>query len=82
MHAKYVKGDIGISKMVNKRAASNAWQGMVASQNIVKQGTRTRVYNGAKTFFWRDTWLGDTPLIDLACINIPLVDSYELVQNY
>ena len=82
MHAKYGKGGTWTSKLVNKRAASNAWRGMVASQHILKQGTRTRVYNGLKTLFWRDTWLGDTPLIDLAYTDIPLVDFYKLVQDY
>ena len=82
MDAKYVKGGMGISNLVNKRAASNAWRGMVASHIILKQGTRIKVYSGMKTLFWRDAWLGNTPIIDFSCTYIPLVHSYKLVQDY
>ena len=49
MHEEYGKGGTRISKLVNKRATSNAQRGMVVSQHILKQGTRTRVYNRRKT---------------------------------
>ena len=82
LHAKCARGKMDFSKLEKKRNASNAWKGMVAAREIIKQGTREKVYNGAETFFWREVWLGDIPLKELALAEINLVDSYKTVREY
>ena len=70
------------SNLEKRRNASNAWKGMVVAREIIKQGTRAKVYNGVETFFWREVWLGGVPLIELALVEINLVDSYKIVREY
>ena len=71
-----------IAKFKRKGAASNAWRGMVVAKDILRQGAHKKVYSGAETFFWRDVWIGNTPLLDLATKEIPMVESYKLVREY
>ena len=72
-----------ITKFERKGVASNAWSGMVAAKDILRQGARKEVYSGVETFFfWRDVWIGNTPLLDLATKEIPMVESYKLVREY
>ena len=66
-----------VARFERKGVASNAWRGMVAAN-----GAHKNVYSGAKTFFWRDAWIGNTPLLDLATKEIPMVESYKLVREY
>ena len=79
---KYIKGDIDITKLTNKPASSNLWKGVASAVDILLKGTRRRIYNGLDTLFWRDTWLGDTPLLNVALRTISLVDSYKTVHEY
>ena len=40
------------------------------------------VNNGWDTLFWREAWLGDSPLQNLALGMFSLVDSYKRVKEY
>ena len=50
--------------------------------NILLKGARTRVYNRTGTFFWRDPWLGETPLINHTRRELTMVESYKLVKDF
>ena len=39
LHAEYVRGKMDFSELEKKRNASNAWKWMVATREIIKQGT-------------------------------------------
>ena len=41
-----------------------------------------KVFSRAQTFFWLDTWLGETPLIQLLLSTLSLVGSFKLVRDY
>ena len=43
---------------------------------------KIEVQNGDNTLFWRDRWIGVSPLQDVATQKINLVDSYKLVKDY
>ena len=55
---------------------------MAEAKDVLRQGARKKVYSGAETFFWRDVWIRNTPLLDLAIKEIPMVESYNLVKEY
>lgn len=41
-----------------------------------------KVYNGAGTLFWRGTWLGNAPLMEVARSTISLSKSYKRINEY
>ena len=49
IQAKFMRGMTEISKFEKKKNSSNAWKGIGATNGVLKQGIRARVYNGAKT---------------------------------
>ena len=66
LQGKYVKGKVEIQKLMRKQISLNAWQGIVIGADVIQKGKRSRILNGKNTLFWRDIWVGDLPLIDLA----------------
>jgi len=44
------------------RGASQFWQGLHKVKHLFKWGAIHKVRDGSQTFFWLDTWLGDSPL--------------------
>ena len=54
IEAKYTKRNIELPKLMTKRGSSNAWQGTVATANVIKKGMRARLYNGKGIFFLRE----------------------------
>ena len=78
----YSRGKVTPEGLVKKHSSSNAWKGMVEAANIIRKVIRATVYNGNKAFFWRESWLGDTPLMDLTLKPLPLVVSFRLVRDY
>ena len=55
---------------------------MAENYNLLKKGIQTRVYNGKDTLFWRDRWVGNSPLLNTAISNPSLPDSYRCVEDY
>ena len=49
---------------------------------MIRKGIRARVLNGNETFFWRDNWQGDRPLLNLTLKELRLKDSYKMVRDY
>ena len=82
LHSNYVKGNLEVSKIKKKMKSSNAWQGLVAAKSIIQKGMKSKVYNGKNTLFWRDIWLEDSLLLDLALKDISLEESYKTVEMY
>ena len=81
LQGKYVKGNMEIHKLIRKQHSSNAWQSIVGS-NVLRKGMKARVSNGKDTLFWRDSWLGDIPLLDIALKDLTLEESYTMVWHY
>ena len=80
--SKYMKGSANVSKLVEKKRASNVWRGIVSVAHIIQQGESMVIWNGKNTFFWRDKWLGNKPLMELAIKEIPMNLSYCVVHEY
>jgi len=59
LKAKYIRNK---SFKSNSRGASQFWQGLHKVKHLFKWGAIHKVKDGAQTFFWLDTWLGDSPL--------------------
>ena len=70
LRSKYIKGKTSLDKFSKKNISSNVWQGIIAANTLLKEGLKARVYNGKDSLFWRDKWLGNTPLINTA-LTIP-----------
>ena len=82
MAGKYIHGELGFQKQVPKPSSWNLWKGLVAASEILRKGNRKRVHDGRDTLFWRDTWSGDSPLLNLAMKPVPMADSYKCVSAY
>lgn len=65
-----------------KTNMSNAWKGILRAVPILVKGIRKSVRNGKNTAFWRDTWLGDRPLYQLATSLVPWSDMDRPVSDY
>ena len=50
--------------------------------DLLKSGSRIEVQNGRNTLFWRDWWIGDFPLLDVATHKVSASDSFKLVKDY
>ena len=80
---KYVRRKISFSKLAKKLGVkAYAWRGIALAAEIINKGVRMTVCNGQDTLFWRKVWVGDKPLISLALENLPLADSFKMVQAY
>ena len=79
---KYIHGKVSPDKFLKKRRSSNAWQGIVVACPLINKGLKAKVYNEKETLFWRDKWLGDSPLLGFALTNISLPRSYKCVKDY
>ena len=66
LQAKYMKGEMDLAKIKMKPSSSIVWRGIVEGTNVVRKGKRAKIYNGRDTFFWRDPWMRDIPLLNLA----------------
>ena len=79
---KYMRGEANITKLTKKIGTSNLWKGVTEAAHILSTGLRRKVYNGEDTLFWRDTWLGEGPLINMALHPLPLDESFKTVKDY
>ena len=50
--SKYMKGEAGLYKLLEKKGASNVWREIVSAASILNKGTCKRVGNGGHTLFW------------------------------
>ena len=77
-----MKGTPTLLKFANKRAASNAWRGIVSARDVLTKGVRGKITNGGNMMFWRDIWLMGMSLLEVATKEIPPVNFYKLVRDY
>ena len=70
LRSKYIKGKTSLDKFSMKNISSNVWQGIIAANTLLKEGLKSRVNNGKDSLFWRDKWLGNTPIINTS-LTIP-----------
>ena len=82
LQGKYVKGKVEIQKLIRKQYSLNDWQGIVIGADVIIKGIRSRILNGKNTLFWRDIWVGDLPLIDLALKDLRLVNSFKIISHF
>ena len=82
MAGKYAKGSPSLHRLVHKHSSSNCWRGIVAASMLLRLRLCSKVYNGKKTLFWRDVWLGDTPLLDQGVRPLLPMESWEMVSAY
>ena len=54
----------------------------MAGSDVLRKGIRARSFNGKETFFWRDLWLEDIPLLNLSLKAPCPVDSFKMVREY
>ena len=80
--SKYVREEINLDKLIKKHGSSNAWRGISSATDLLKRGARITVYNSQNTLFWRDSWLGDFLLINLALQEISFTESFKQVSDY
>ena len=80
--SKYVRGEIYLDKITKKHGSSNAWRGISSATDLLKRGARIIAYNNQNTLFWRDSWLGDFLLINLAIREIYFIESFKKVSDY
>ena len=73
---------MSVTKLHVKPGSSNAWQSIASAIEILCKGIKVNIYNGRETLFWRDTWLGNTPLISVALREISMVGSFKGVSDY
>ena len=78
---KYIRGEPNATTLIKKNGASDLWQGIVVAAHIISTGLRNKVYNGEDTLFWRDTWLCETPLLNLALQPLSSAESYKKVEK-
>ena len=79
---KYVRGEINLGKITKKHGSSNVWRGISSAIDLLKRGARIIVYNNQNTLFWRDSWLGDFLLINLALREISFIESFKQASDY
>ncbi|XP_031111969.1 uncharacterized protein LOC116015942 [Ipomoea triloba] len=82
LKAKYSIPSTDCTTWKPKTNMSNAWKGILRAVPILVQGTRKLVRNGNKTAFWRDTWLEDRPLYQLATSLVPWNELDRPVSHY
>ena len=79
---KYTRGRTEFTNLSKKRDASNVWRGISLASDILNNRVRKNVYNGANTLFWRDSWLGDKPLLHMTTTDLSMAESYKTMKEY
>lgn len=83
VRSKYVRHDeFVLSDLSHHRQSSNAWKGMSQAKYILDKGIQSLVGNGRKIHFWLDKWLINEFLINMAQVEISLVEKYKMVSEY
>ncbi|XP_021761146.1 uncharacterized protein LOC110725977 [Chenopodium quinoa] len=72
LRSKYCKGRCDIDMFELKANMSNVWKGITESANILCEGTRVVVNDGATTLFWDHRWASAHTLREKAILPIPL----------
>jgi hypothetical protein len=60
LHNKYLKHKNGHNSQMT--AASQFWKGLMGFKDELFSRGSFSIGNGLETWFWENTWLGDTPL--------------------
>ncbi|BBH05115.1 Polynucleotidyl transferase, ribonuclease H-like superfamily protein [Prunus dulcis] len=62
--AKYLKGQsILDSKLASRQGSSSTWKGVLFGAELLNKGLIWRLGKGDRVNFWKDTWIGDFPLM-------------------
>lgn len=61
---------------------SPTWKGICEGIAAVQDGFGWRLGNGKSISFWTDVWVGDTPLINYAIMDIPSTELSKKVSDY
>lgn len=79
---KYGKERIGFNAICPASGSSFIWKGIVSACPLVVSGVFWSVENGSRVKFWTDSWLGEAPLISVACSTISLQEQNYTVDFY
>ena len=60
LRAKYMPDGLFFNS--KKRGSSQFWQGLHRVKHFLKWGVHYKVHSGTKVTFWKDTWLGESPI--------------------
>lgn len=80
--AKYAITSTDCSTWKPKPNMSNAWKGILKSVPILISGVKKMVRNGRDTAFWREKWLENYPLSQVALSPLPTTELDRTVSSY
>lgn len=65
LEKKHGVNEEGAVEFTKKQRSSAMWKGITWGAELLQLGLRWRAINGARIRFWKDHWLGDTPLAQI-----------------